>query len=143
MNPNYPAGAFFKSNMGPTRAEAKSARVEDIEAARRKAYRAVDKRDGLICRVCERQMQTKVLGVDLAEHHHIAGRGGIEHETSTNIARICRGCHDDRHVKRILHISGDANKTLRCERGKAVWLSPNPKLKAKAESAVGVSVERT
>lgn len=114
---------FFKSDM-PTRAEGRTASAKAIETARRVAYREAEQRDGLSCRVCGRKVRKGLtLGVDRLEHHHINGRGTIEYETSGNVAITCKGCHDDRHVRRTLHLSGDANGRLRCEHGSRIWFS--------------------
>lgn len=114
---------FFKSERS-TRAEGRSARAKAIETAQKAAYRLVDARDGLICRVCGRRVKkTLTLAVDRLEHHHVNGRGRIEDEAPENICVVCKGCHDDRHVKRTLHLSGNANKRLRCEQDGKVWFS--------------------
>lgn len=114
---------FFKSEV-KTRAEGRTSRAKDIAAARLKAYKAAELRDGLVCRICGRKVRKAVtLSVDRLEHHHINGRGTLAHETAENVCVSCKGCHDERHVKRTLHISGNANGKLRCEQGGKVWFS--------------------
>lgn len=114
---------FFKADL-VTRAEAKTADAKGVELARLAAYREVERRDGLVCRVCRRRVRkTLTLAVNRLEHHHIDGRGGLVRETTSNICVTCKGCHDDRHVRRVLQISGDANGELRCERDGQEWIA--------------------
>jgi 5-methylcytosine-specific restriction endonuclease McrA len=94
---------------GPTaKRRAKKHRDRLTDYAR--ACRAVDARDGKICRLCTTWAEFS------AHHHHIVPRSlGGPHSTS-NLIRICASCHAAIHGKR-LHVTGDADGTLHIERG--------------------------
>jgi 5-methylcytosine-specific restriction endonuclease McrA len=70
------------------------------------AYRLVNVRDRYRCRACGRP------GV---EHHHIRGRQIRNAEHSSNVILICRECHNLRHVKRVLVITGNADSRVTFE----------------------------
>jgi hypothetical protein len=96
-----------------TRRDTQTAKERKTEKDRREAYRLVDIRDGRKCRACGSKQ-------DL-EHHHIRGRQVKDAETTGNICLLCGDCHDLRHVKRTLVITGNANQLLTFELGGKVW----------------------
>lgn len=73
---------------------------------RHASYRQADIRDHLRCRACQRKR---------TQHHHIRGRVGPMAEDTSNIMDICDDCHDLRHSKRVLIITGNADSVLRFE----------------------------
>lgn len=112
---------FFKSGL-TTRAEQRGKTERETTKQRRSVYLLVEQRDGRRCRACL-AIVSKVLtvGPKRLEHHHILGRGGVKAETSANICVLCKTCHDDRHVKRILKITGNADGLLCFERAGQKW----------------------
>jgi len=107
---------------GPTRAQEKAKKRTAIEARRASSYRAVELRDRMTCRACGVAVR-KTADLDLRriEHHHVRGRGRKDSEATSNLAVLCKGCHDQRHAERSLSITGNADSTLRFERNGRVW----------------------
>lgn len=102
-------------------------KAKQKEADRRDAYRRAEIRDKFRCRVCGRQLvKTLTVQPDQLIHHHIRGRDFPGAETPENICCICGSCHDLRHVKRVLSITGNAESTLVLEQDGRVWYSPPP-----------------
>lgn len=103
---------------------AKTRDTNDREADRnwRDVCRKVERRDGHLCRCC-RCALTKTIRLqgDRMEHHHVIpkSRGGAD--TIENVAVICKNCHDERHVTRVLHITGNAEYELEFEKGGKTW----------------------
>lgn len=105
-----------------TRADIRASKARNVQKQRLAAYRLAEFRDGGRCRACGRRT-LKILTIHprRLEHHHIAGRS-VEHaEDTRNIVCLCRECHEDRHVRRTLHISGNADTSLRFERDGRIW----------------------
>lgn len=100
-----------------TRHEAKTAKDRTKLKARREAYKLVDRRDKGLCRNCKARGE---------EHHHIRGRWVRDAESSGNIVLLCVPCHQLRHVKRTLTITGNADQVLTFAQGERVWFSPCP-----------------
>lgn len=120
-NASLPIGALQKSEL-ETRADDRAAKVRRTEADRRATYRLVELRDGMKCRACAiRVVKTLTVQGNRCEHHHIRGRGAKDSETSSNVCLLCLQCHELRHVKRLLHIAGNADGTLKFERDGNVW----------------------
>jgi 5-methylcytosine-specific restriction endonuclease McrA len=89
------------------RQERRAARLAD----RRVAYAIVDRRDEGQCRACGRRCSTTATASEhRGEHHHIIARSQGGEETPENIALICVTCHDERHKKGTLRISGNAHE---------------------------------
>lgn len=101
---------FFKHNM-KTRAQEKTERRKRVAAERRKAYAAVEVRDGMRCRCCGRLVSKTAhpMSPSRLEHHHIQGRGFEGAETTANLCLLCKVCHDRRHHARTLTMSGNAD----------------------------------
>lgn len=117
------AGASQKFDL-PSRLDEREADRKATEKARRDAYKAVEVRDQMTCRVCGRKVRKiATLHPDRLEHHHIDGRDVIDAESTKNICCVCKFCHDLRHLKRTLKIEGNANKTLICEYAGRIWYS--------------------
>lgn len=102
------------SKFGP---DGKTAREERhdrklAKAANLKAvYAIVDRRDEGQCRVCGRRCSTTATTSDLrAERHHILPRSLGGPDTVENLATVCVWCHDDRHKKGTLRITGNAHE---------------------------------
>lgn len=84
--------------------------------------RAVELRDGFRCRCCKgRVVKTIRLQGDRLEHHHVIPLSLGGPDTVENVAITCKNCHDDRHVSRVLHIKGNAEKRLTFEKDGDVW----------------------
>jgi hypothetical protein len=115
------AGTYDRPEMGnaPSRQELETrhdSKLKDqrkTEQKRREAYKLADIRDGRCCRACG----TK----HTQEHHHIRGRQIRNAEDSGNVMCICKSCHDRRHVKRTLVITGNADQQLCFELDGRVW----------------------
>jgi len=105
-----------------SRLDQKSKKARKTEQDRRAAYRLVDIRDGYRCRCCT--VKVSAHSPDLTkrlEHHHIRGRFGKDAETTANIVTLCKTCHDLRHVKRTLVITGNADQLLTFSLGGKEW----------------------
>ncbi len=96
-----------------TRLEKQTAKQRKVEKDRKLAYRLVDIRDQRRCRACDAK--------GIIEHHHIQGRGLKGSEVTGNIVLLCKPCHDLRHVKRTLVITGNADQLLTFEHDGRVW----------------------
>ncbi len=96
-----------------SRHDKSTAKVRKVERDRREAYRLVDIRDGRKCRACGASKNL--------EHHHLIGRGRRESESTAAICLLCKSCHDLKHVKRTLRITGNANQVLTFELLGKVW----------------------
>jgi hypothetical protein len=106
------------------RATTKDKAKKRIVKQRKDAYLAVEKRDGMRCRCCGKPLvRTLELRLDKLEHHHVNGRDCAEPESAKNICCICRECHDERHVTRVLKITGNADGKLRMEKAGRVWFT--------------------
>jgi len=89
----------------------KRAKRNAVVRARVLSYEQVDARDGGRCRCCRgwvTEYGTRSMG-SWRERHHINGRGKLHLEVAANIITLCKQCHDWRHVRRTLRMSGDAN----------------------------------
>lgn len=78
-------------------------------AARDAAYAAVDRRDGKACRVCERFCSPDAPTLR-ADRHHVIPRSLCGPDESWNLVILCRDCHDERHTKGTLQLSGNADE---------------------------------
>lgn len=77
----------------------------------RDVCRIVDRRDGQECRVCERRCSTTALDMLLrAERDHIIPRSLMGPDESWNLATLCKACHDDKHKRGTLRLSGHADE---------------------------------
>jgi hypothetical protein len=84
--------------------------------------RAVNQRDGFTCRCCGRKcVQTLTVQENRLEHHHVLPKSMGGKDTTANVAILCLACHDVRHVKRTLHISGNADAVLTFEQNGMTW----------------------
>lgn len=111
------SNACPKLKTGKTRRDERAEKRAAIEAHWREVCRDVDRRDGVECRVCGARCATDALDLLLrAERHHLipSSRGGPDE--TWNICRVCKRCHDERHVKGTLQLSGNADE--RNEMGK-------------------------
>lgn len=99
-------GTSFKADMVSQPAE-RQARAQ----AREKLWQAVRKivliRDRRQCRVCGSREQIDV--------HHVRLRSAGGQDTSRNLACLCRICHGDVHLHKLV-LSGNADQTLRIRR---------------------------
>jgi hypothetical protein len=117
------------------RATTKDKTKKAIAKQRKDAYLAVEKRDAMRCRCCGKPLvRTLELRLDKLEHHHVNGRDVADAEGTWNLGCICRECHDERHVTRVLKISGNADGKLRMEKAGRVWFTvPVKPLKARTK----------
>lgn len=89
------------------RHERKLAKAANLNAV----YAIVDRRDEGQCRVCGRRCSTTATASEnRAEHHHIIPRSLGGQDTPENLALVCVWCHDERHKKGTLRISGNAHE---------------------------------
>ena len=95
---------------GKTAREARHERKVAKEAARRAVYAIVDRRDEGQCRACGRRCSTRATGEQRAEHHHVIPRSLGGQDTPENVCTLCVWCHDERHKKGTLRISGNAHE---------------------------------
>jgi hypothetical protein len=96
---------------GKTGREERAERKATKLAERRAVYAIVDRRDEGQCRACGRRCSTTATSSDQrGEHHHIIPRSLGGQETPQNVALVCVWCHDERHKKGTLRISGDAHE---------------------------------
>ena len=96
---------------GTTAREDRLARKMLKAAELRAVYAIVDRRDEGQCRACGRRCSTTATASEhRGEHHHIQPRslGGMD--TVENVALVCVWCHDERHKKGTLRISGNAHE---------------------------------
>jgi len=86
--------------------------------------RYVDDRDLMRCRCCSRKV-TRTIRVqgNRLERHHVRPRSHGGKDTRENVALLCKNCHDERHVTRELHITGNAEGILTFEKDGKVWTS--------------------
>lgn len=88
----------------------------------RDVCREVDQRDGYRCRACGcRLVQTLARVDNRLEHHHVIPLSLGGEDSVENVASLCLRCHEDRHVKRTLHIKGNANRPLQFEQNGRKW----------------------
>lgn len=112
---------LFKSDE-PSRLQEKTARAREEERAWFALCRLVDARDGMKCRCCRRRLvQTLSLQPDRREHHHIVPVSLGGQDTKQNLITLCLGCHQDRHVRRTLSITGNAEQTVTFEQAGRIW----------------------
>jgi len=84
----------------------------------RAVCRAVEERDGDVCRICGRRcVFTKAkTRAEKADPHHVIFQSANGPDETWNVAKLCRDCHDEVHVHRRLMVSGNADE--RTELGK-------------------------
>ena len=105
-----------------TRADKRARHARNVVKQRLAAYRLAEFRDGMRCRACARKLvRTMTVQPNKLEHHHINGRQVANAEETKNIVCLCLNCHQDRHVRRTLHISGNADGTLVFARAGHTW----------------------
>jgi hypothetical protein len=111
----------FKSD-NKTRLDDKTEAKRAADLAWVQLCRDVDLRDAYRCRACGRRI-VKTLRVqpDRAEHHHVIPESLSGPTTLENVCLLCLSCHQDRHIKRTLKISGNANGLLTFERDGKTW----------------------
>lgn len=99
-----------KTINGRTRADDRDAAQRAIEAERKRIYALVDARDGGHCRLCGIPIDVRAQRLSRrVEHHHIVKRSQGGPDTTQNVIRVCRGCHELIHVKDLLSVTGDAD----------------------------------
>lgn len=119
----------------PTRHDVRRAQEREEAANERAVFKAVSVRDGYACRACGRSCDPQAKSMlEKAHHHHIVYRSALGPDTTANVCLLCAGCHDEEHVKRTLHVEGNADVGLTFSRKDAAgeWYV------SKQETAVGV-----
>src|SRR4051812_15876359 len=94
----------FKSRHNAAEIEAKA-----IAENWQQVKQLVSAREELCCRVCGKRTNphaSTLLGK--GHHHHIVYRSDVGGDTVQNVCLLCAGCHDEEHVKKTLHIEGNA-----------------------------------
>lgn len=96
---------------GKTAREERHERKVAKAANLKMVYAIVDRRDEGQCRVCGRRCSTTATSSELrAERHHVVPRSLGGKDTPENLALVCIWCHDERHKKGTLRISGNAHE---------------------------------
>lgn len=108
-----PMGSATPRAAMTTRHDKQTAKERKTEKDRKAAYRLVDIRDQRRCRACDAK--------GILEHHHLRGRQVKDAETTGNILLLCKPCHDLRHIKRTLVITGNADQLLTFEHDGRTW----------------------
>lgn len=98
----------FKHQL-PTRTEYRDQRKAEKLSEQQACYRAVDLRDGSVCRVTGAYLTAGATNPHhRREHHHMLPRSrGGSHEMA-NLITIAASVHEQIHAGKI-HLSGDAN----------------------------------
>lgn len=105
-------GSMFKWDT-KSRFEVADARESDEEKHWREICAYVTAREKHKCRYCRRRTNpnaSTLLG--RGHHHHIVYRSAGGEDSKENVCLLCARCHDAEHVKKSLHISGNAEETL-------------------------------
>jgi hypothetical protein len=100
-----------------TRLEEKTKKDGDFEARWRACCKAVDKRDGPICRCCGvRVVATLELQANRREHHHIVRRRKVAAlmTDARNVLVLCQACHE-KITRNLWHIVGTAKAMFALE----------------------------
>jgi hypothetical protein len=118
--------AFYNEHIVPllktTRLKDKEAKRKACDARWREVKRIVDTRDSGRCRACGRRTRACMeIVADRREHHHVRPRRKGRLDETSEVAILCKSCHDDRHVTRTLHITGNADATLTFEKDGRTW----------------------
>src|SRR5690242_8630320 len=95
---------------GKTAKEERDERKAAKKANLLEVCRAVDRRDQGRCRVCAKRCEIGSTFANRVERHHVIPRslGGVDE--TWNLASLCVDCHDDRHKRGILRITGNADE---------------------------------
>lgn len=81
-----------------------------VERHWRTVTRLVEERDGNHCRICGKRCRFNApLLKERADPHHVIFASAGGGDETKNICKLCRSCHDDVHVHRVLALSGDAD----------------------------------
>lgn len=95
---------------GKTAKEERDERKREKRAHLLEVYAAVDRRDHGRCRVCAKKCALGSTFSDRAERHHVRPKSLGGPDDTWNLATLCVDCHDARHKKGTLRISGDADE---------------------------------
>lgn len=76
--------------------------------ADRRVFKAVDKRDGYYCRVCQ------VFAGSNVHRHHVKFRSAGGLTTTANVCHLCEECHRAVHAHRV-KLSGNADGALKVQ----------------------------
>lgn len=107
----WESGTHFKHEE-PSRHESRKARKAAEEAAWRAVCDAVDKRDGKVCRCCDKRSDPEKTGLlERGHRHHLVYRSAGGKDETANLVTLCAGCHDDEHRNR-LRIEGNPDVAL-------------------------------
>lgn len=100
--------AFWKHTQ-PSRVERKLAQQRQDDANWRAVCKQVDARDHRICRCCGKRTNPDDIGLLRGHRHHIVYLSAGGEDTTENVLTLCPKCHDEEHVKRTLHVVGNAD----------------------------------
>lgn len=96
----------------PCRVDEKRERKTEAEAIWRAVCKAVDARDGRICRCCDKRSDPEATGLlERGHRHHIIYRSAGGADSTSNICTLCANCHSAEHHHR-LRIEGDPDVAL-------------------------------
>lgn len=95
---------------GKTAKEERDERKREKKAHLLEVYKLVDQRDRGQCRVCGRRCELGSTFSNRVERHHVIPKSLGGEDSTANLASLCVDCHDDRHKRGILRISGNADE---------------------------------
>jgi 5-methylcytosine-specific restriction endonuclease McrA len=95
---------------GKTAKEERDERKAAKKANLLEVCRAVDRRDQGRCRVCGKRCEIGSTFANRVERHHVIPRSLGGKDETGNLASLCVECHDDRHKRGTLRISGNADE---------------------------------
>ena len=97
---------FFKHDMD-SRVDVARDKKAAAEKVWREVCKAVDLRDGKVCRCCDKRSDPDATGLLTRGHrHHIVYRSAGGKDTTDNLLTLCAACHNDEHKSR-LQIGGN------------------------------------
>jgi 5-methylcytosine-specific restriction endonuclease McrA len=107
-----PHQTFFKSQL-TTRVDDAVTQERTDTAAWLALCRLVDGRDERSCRCCGKRTNADAVGLLRGHRHHVIYRSAGGPNATWNLATLCASCHNEEHVKKTLHVEGNADLALR------------------------------
>lgn len=106
-----PHETFFKHDL-PSRVDTAKEKAAAADARWREVSKAVDVRDGKICRCCGKRSDPEATGLLKRGHrHHLIYRSAGGPDTTYNLVTLCASCHSDEHRSK-LKIDGNPDVAL-------------------------------
>jgi 5-methylcytosine-specific restriction endonuclease McrA len=95
---------------GKTAKEDRDERKREKKAQLLEVCKTVDRRDQGRCRVCAKRCEIGSTFADRVERHHVIPRSLGGRDETGNLASLCVDCHEERHKKGTLRLSGNADE---------------------------------